>query len=432
MTGLPKHAVFGGSKASIYMNCKGATALWAKAPEPPPSPYAMQGTLAHALAEYCLKHEIANAFDVIENPGDHRIEMNAELAHYAANHPMTREMAEAVNVYLDEVARIEALDPDAETVVEAKVAPVAAMSDEAYGSVDCSIYLPKLKRLVVLDYKHGAGVGVSPEENDQMLFYAAGALNLLGSQPVASVELIIVQPRLYGQDPVKRWETLPGRVRLFQSELREAIEAARKPGATRTPGAWCKWCKAAGICPEYAGRTVESLSPVVPLTLEDAMQGIAAVDKKLPDPASLEPWQLAAILDAEPAFSAWLGHVRDAAFNLLYAGGSVPGYKVVEKESRRKWSGDETYVGGYLQTAYGLSEEDVFPRKLANITDVERALKATLKDNAAVKEAKEDLTLHFTVKQSSGLTLVPQSDRREAASPMSVTAAMQGLDFTAG
>lgn len=427
----PKHALYGGSKADIYMNCAGSVALWATVPNPPPSTYAMEGTLAHALGEYCLLHDIDDAYAVVDNRKAHRIELSEELAHYEARNPMTREMADAVNVYLEVVASLRKVDPNAQIMLEQKVAPLAALAETAYGSVDCAAYMPKEKRLVVIDYKHGAGMGVSVEENPQLLFYAAGALNALGKQPVKIVDIIVVQPRLYGSEPVKRWRTDRARVEQFQNELNLAILATYNEDAERNPGSWCKWCKAAGVCPERAGAAFDGLAEAnVPVTIDDAFVGVAQAHGKLPAPASLEPWQLGKILDVEDAFTAWFKEVRDTAFNLLHAGQEVPGYKLVEKDSRRKWAdADPEAIGAYLSLTYGVPDEDLFPRKLATITDVERALKAAVPNKDMLKEAKDDLTLNFTVKQSSGLTLAPQSDRREAASPMNVTAALQGVDL---
>ena len=64
---------------------------------------------------------------------------------------------------------------------------------------------------------------------------------------------------------------------------------------------------------------------------------------------------------------------------------------------------------------HGLAERDVMPPKLVTITEAEKQLKlAYAGDAAAFKEAKDDLSLRYTLKESSGQTMAPDSDKREA------------------
>ena len=52
-----KHATFGGSSASRWLNCAGSTMLIASVPAKPSSGYADEGTVAHELAARCLKED---------------------------------------------------------------------------------------------------------------------------------------------------------------------------------------------------------------------------------------------------------------------------------------------------------------------------------------------------------------------------------------
>ena len=98
------------------------------------------------------------------------------------------------------------------------------------------------------------------------------------------------------------------------------------------------------------------------------------------------------------------------------AGQAVPGWKVVEKVGRRRWVDNDSEIATYLEMTYGLEADDIRPRKLRTITDIEKQLKAALgKDGFA--EAKEQLTMLYTVKESSGLTIALESDRRAAVVP---------------
>jgi hypothetical protein len=88
----------------------------------------------------------------------------------------------------------------------------------------------------------------------------------------------------------------------------------------------------------------------------------------------------------------------------------VPGWKVVEKVGRRKWVSADTEIAGYLEIMFGLSDDEVRPRKLVTITDAEKLLKAA----GATKEERDEVSLMFTIKESSGVTIAPATDKREA------------------
>jgi hypothetical protein len=415
----PKHAKFGGSKAKIWLSCPGAARLWEQAPLDLPSSFALEGTAAHALGEYCLRHNIPDAHVVVNSPETHRVEYG----------PFNAATADAVNHYLRYVATIMALDPCAEMWIEAKVAPVAELATEVYGSVDCGILLPSLKRLVVLDYKHGAGVAVDPTDNEQCKVYAAGLMALASaSYPenhIEHVDIVIVQPRVFGSDPVKVWTTTASEIREFQTTIRLAVAEAKKPDAELVPGDHCRWCQARGICPAYAAKSVEGIPSGVVVTVEDVLSDLDT--KKLPAIEALDIETVGRILKAAPAIEAWIKGLRDYAFTVAARGGDVPGFKLVEKDARRKWACDDLRVSEWLTLCYGLDEDLVRPRKLATITEVERLLKSEL-DKAQFKEASDLLTLTYTVKESSGLTLVPESDRRPSATQADMSAVLAGID----
>jgi hypothetical protein len=76
---------------------------------------------------------------------------------------------------------------------------------------------------------------------------------------------------------------------------------------------------------------------------------------------------------------------------------------------------------------YGLDEDTVRPRKLATITDVETALKAELMTSADFKDAKAYLTAELTMKESSGLKMVPESEKGDAVAPPDAAAVYADL-----
>lgn len=413
------HAAFGGSNASIWLNCPGMVALAATAPPEQPSPYAELGTRAHSLLEYCLSHTIDDARTVVASPGDHRVEGG----------PFDYDMADAVNVALDYVYALLDEDGASRLLVEANVEPVEHLADVAYGTADVVIWQPTLKRLVVIDYKHGAGLPVDVEENNQLLFYALGARRLFSGIEIKDVLLGIIQPRIAGAPPVKTWVTSPARLDRFQDEMRSAIRKARTPESPRIAGDHCRWCKAAGICPELRDSVSTSLAEAAPpMDLKAALADVHA-EFRPPDPDSLAPEALGKILRVAPQLEGWIAAVESAAVRHLTQGTPVPGYKLVAKDSRRKWrTTDECGIADWLMLVADLDEETTRPRRLATITEIEKALKRTLPKNE-FDEVKANMTLRWTIKDSAGLKLAPESDRRPAVNPTDFATLVQGVDL---
>ena len=106
----------------------------------------------------------------------------------------------------------------------------------------------------------------------------------------------------------------------------------------------------------------------------------------------------------------WLNQIQEYAEALSLGGTKVPGWKVVEKIGRAKWVADGQAVADEMDLMFGIDPELVLPRKLTTITEAEKLLKAAGADKSAI----DDFKLKFTVKDSGGLTIAPESDRRPA------------------
>lgn len=423
------HSEFGGSVIKRVIRCPGSVALCRTVPPEPSSKWAAEGTHAHKVAEELLtlrQRKVAGFGD----------------------------MADAINTYLDTVyadwdraheewkAARGGPDTMPEGYVEAdftlpiKSAPKGAV----FGKNDFCLWEPLTGRLTVYDYKHGAGVGVDVEDNEQLKFYALGAV-LAKGWPVKKVELVIVQPRLQMAEPVKRWEMPLYDLVEFLGEIEEAVGEALSsvgryenknpafvddclkpypyPGDTAD---YCRWCPAAAICPAKNKQA-----------LNDAALGFSSfVDvtaDALPRIEDLTIEHLGKILKGLDTITAWADQIRDYLFKRLQEGEDVPGWKLVEKVGRRKWADDETKIASYLGAAYGLAEDDIRPRKLVTLTQVETLVKAAITDKKERLDAKADIEHRFTVKESSGLTMVRDSDRRPGVSPADLGEAFAGVSI---
>jgi hypothetical protein len=234
-------------------------------------------------------------------------------------------------------------------------------------------------RAVVLDWKFGDGVMVEAEENDQGLFYAAAAMKTSKLQwafdGATEIEIIIVQP-----PAVKRWVTTKKRIRTFELALKRAVKASEKWDAPLKQGDWCRWCAAKPTCPMFTGAVDRALK----------IQ-IDAVDRDM----------VGRYLANADLLEQWITDLRVLAFEMLNAGASVPGYKLVAKKGRRQWVDEFDARGALL--ALGVNEDDVMDAP---------ALKSPAQVEKVLKSHKLALPDDLVASISSGSTLAPESDPR--------------------
>ena len=406
-----KHSPFGGSAASRFMACPGSIALSGQAPPEKPSPYAEEGTFAHAVAAEALETSARSTTAAIGK-------MLGFLDHgESKTREITAEISKAVDVYLEAVWDEYDLDPNSEIEVEQGFALDldAAEPGEVFGTNDALVYSPARRKLTIFDYKHGAGVIVDVEDNTQLKFYAIGAMQGHPEWDVREIELVIVQPRAFSADGdgVKRWSLPMSEVIEFPYELNEAVALCKTADAPLVAGDHCRWCPAATICTareqsfvtavreDFAGVDLLGIEPVV-----------AALEVK-----TLDFDHMARIVAAYDRLGSQIAAMRTAMDEHLLAGGTIAGWKVVEAVARRAWTKGDTEIAEYLELMYDVPGDEVMPRKLVTITDAKKLLK-TYVSKADYAEAERDMTLRFTIKESKGLTTAPESDRRAAISPV--------------
>lgn len=398
-----QHSPYGGSQVYRYAECPGSIALIAKAPPQKDSVYAAEGTLAHALAQKALEAGLDSSSKWV---GEHIAAGPGIIGE------VTAEMSAAVDIYLDAVWGEYTAHEDSEIEVEQRFQlDVEAAEGEAFGTNDALVYSAKDRKLAIFDYKHGAGVLVSPENSHQLKFYAIGALQSHPEWQPREIELVIVQPRAFngGEDPIKRWSMPLVDIIEYPYELNELIKATKEPDAPLVPGDHCQFCPASTICHAREKAFIDAC-------------GFG--DVSLPVVAELDPPRspevhdyehMARIIAAYDKLGSWVGDLRQALDDYLLAGGSVPGWKVVEKQARRKWIAADAEVAAWLELNYGVPFGESCPPSLVTITEAKKLLKDYAPDYKAAEHA---LTLNFTIKESSGLTTAPESDKRPAVQPV--------------
>ena len=226
----PAHSPLGASSAERWMNCPGSVKLiqTVTLPESDESEYAREGTAAHAMAAWCLEEGQDAWVAVLREPD------------------WTPEMADAVQIYLDEVRGL----TNDKTIAHFEYRVSSARHPLFYGTVDAAVLDGNC--LHIRDFKYGAGVVVEVEDNPQILYYAYGMLQHFPA--VEHVTVGIVQPRAHHPD---------GHVRVAYRtavEVREWAEHVLFPAMDNVaidqsldPGAWCRFCPAKLVCPALTG-----------------------------------------------------------------------------------------------------------------------------------------------------------------------------------
>ena len=356
-------SIVGGSTAKRVINCPGSVALVAQMPPKPSSVYADTGTLLHNV--------IADVLDGKATPQDFLGAVHADVT-------LDQDLID--NKLLPALAALNEIDPDKQMEYETEV--IVGFGDllpDVFGSADIVGRIGDTAYIV--DWKFGDGVAVDVEENPQLMFYAAAAMRTPAAQwafeGATKVELVIVQPPY-----VKRWETTPRRIQLFEKELFAAVKVAQRPDAPLAQGEWCRWCAAKAVCPIMTGAADRALV--------SALKGV--------DVASVSDH-----LKMADQLEGWIKEVRALAMQTLEAGLPVPGYKLVPKRAVRQWVDEEkAYVA--MRDDLGVNEEE-----LTEITILSPA-----KAEKVLKKYKLALPAEHVVSVSSGNTLASEDDPRPA------------------
>ena len=413
----PEHSVYGGSIFHRIALCPGSVRQSRGLPNIP-SQWAEEGTAAHAQLALRLRRQAT------AKPPDSFVQIAVDY----------------VEDILDEY-------PDAVLLVEHRFEiPSVAAPGEVLGTADVCIFVPSLRLLYVIDYKHGAGVAVEVAGNKQTRFYARGALPYFVTRypnvTIDTVVLVIVQPRIaHPAGPIREEWVTSDEIWAFGAEIERTIAASLDPGAPLVPGkVQCQFCPAfkALACPAHEQRALA----VVNETFTDISQ---IVKEALPRVATMSVDRMAYILDARDLVEAWFEEVYKMALALAKEGKKIPGRKVVEALAKRRFIDDETHLVEAATKIYGpatyenLKQIEAVPAMLSRITDrqidagvfapptllgigeTEKLLKDWARDNAPKGMKKtwlEDISKKFallTIKQSSGtLSLVSEKDGRSA------------------
>lgn len=372
---MADHALLSASGASRWINCPPSARLEEQF-ENTSSKYAGEGTLAHNLAEIILKdhfgkldgQEYSNLFEEITQ-----------------NKLFSDNMPGYVGVYtgyvIEQTRKAQAKKTGAELLIEEKV-DLSNYINEGFGTCDSNIIADGT--LEIVDLKYGQGVKVEAKENNQLMIYALGALDLYDlSYDIKRVKLTIVQPRL---NHIDSWAISVTKLKQWAKKvLTPAAELAYDGKGLQKSGGHCRWCRAKAKCATLAADNVK----------------IAKHDFK--DPHLLTEDQMIEVFEKIPLLTQWAEAVKEYMTKEALEGKEIKGYKIVEDQSKRKIDDEIGATKVLLSAGYG--QPQVENSKLKGISELEKLLG---------KENFNNLLGQFIVKPPGKPTLVSIEDKRPA------------------
>lgn len=316
------HSKYSPSATDRWLNCPGSI----KASEGLPSKsssYAEEGTHAHSVAEKAL------LTGKIDAGGD-------------------AELEDCIRIYVDTVNFIRNTFAVKLEQIEQKVYHVDLPN---YGGTAdyFAIYEDDGEMVLhIVDYKHGMGVAVDVYENKQVLSYA---LIISSNYPglIDKFRATIVQPRATENDDVQDWEFPLERVQRHEASVREAMQQQHLKA-----GKHCRWCPVAPRCEELRAEL-----------LRTAQHEFDEVISETEVSRYLE------ILELGPAISSVMNTCHEKLLLAARQGVELPGHKVIERKSHRRWRADTEQTLAELSKA-GVEEEQLIERKLITPAKAEK------------------------------------------------------------
>lgn len=337
-----KHALLGASSAARWIACTPSARATEGLPDQE-STYAAEGTRAHEVCEKALRYKLAKweagkPFDLLSD---------------WAQQSMPTEMFNAANQYVSFLHdQWVGFSCRPGVFIEQEV-DVSRWVPGGFGTCDCLMIGGGL--LHIIDFKYGQGVPVSPVRNPQLMYYALGAYALFdGLESIDTVRMSIVQPRI--QEEPETWELpLSDLLSWAREVLQPAAEMAWRGEGTFCPGEHCRFCKAHPGCRGWQ----EKYGPL-------------AGFEPLPQPAALSDEELGEWLQKVEGLAAYARELEDYAQTALLEGRTLPGWKLVQGRSTRKWT-DQDAAFRQME-ADGIDEAMLYTRTPISLTAAEKML----------------------------------------------------------
>lgn len=379
--GKRDHAEYSASSAHRWATCPGSIALARIAPPEESSAAASEGTLGHAIVEWCLERG-ADASDLSDE----------DVFALGASDGLL----EAVQVCLDYARSFKA---PMRTEIRAVYGPLLGLGEnDAFGTLDLMVVTGATAHII--DWKFGHRY-VSPDKNYQTILYAApivqGLIDL--GEEITEVQLHIVQPRL--SFDAKPWVITPEELMEHVAWLAERAQIAKTAteeftsvddedwcAAYLTPDEEaCRYCPARFFCPALKG-----------LVDETAPSADAAAPEEFDDVSKDD---FADYYTRIPLLRIWIDAMEQEAMKRAQSG-QLPGFKLVAgRAGNRRW-GDEKAA---IQAASKLGVDYWAAPKIKSPAQMDKVLK---------KSGQSGALDEFVTRNPPKPQIAPEDDPREA------------------
>lgn len=362
---MGKHALLSASSSKRWLNCTPSARLEEQFPSDSGSPYAKEGTAAHALAEHKLKRMLKKRSKrpVSDYDCDEMEECTDEYVSYA----------------LEQIEKARQFCKDPVILIEQHL-DFSRYVPEGFGTGDLVVVADGT--LSIIDFKYGKGIAVEAEHNPQMMLYALGALELFDAiYDIDIVSLTIYQPRL---EAVSTWEISVEELKKWAEEYLVPKAALAKEGQGEfSAGSWCRFCKAKNQCRARA----------------DSFLELAKLEFRSPELLSDE--EIAEILVKADELARWSADIYAYAQDEAITHGKLwSGFKLVEGRSNRKYTSEDDVAEAAKAAGY----TDIYKSSLLGITEMEKLLG---------KKKFNDVLGTLVYKPQGKITLVQESDKRQ-------------------
>lgn len=382
------HAMLSASSAPRWMNCLLSARLSLTFPPEPPSKAALEGSLAHKLAEIKTTAYLQNIGKYL-NEGEQASQLQSikELLDDPNYDESLNEMADDVlNQHIKPLIAEASKHENWEFLTEQRL-DLSSFIPESFGTADVITLFGNT--LVVLDHKFGS-MRVSADKNVQLMIYALGALAKFDMLfDIEKVRLIITQPKL---DSYDEWEVSVSD--LLDWKIRDLIPVAKQAflgEGDYNPGSWCHFCPARHTCRARAE------------------YGLEMAKQDFKEPALLTDEEVTDALKRIDQLVNWATDLKQYALSKAVTEGKKwKGMKIVEGRSQRKYS-DEDLVASRLNSN-GFTFDDISERKLLGLTKLEKLVG---------KKRFTQLVGDLLTKPPGKPQLALESDRRTEYNPAS-------------
>ena len=379
---MSNHSVtMGGSTAPRHVACPGWLELSRPLPKGPASQAAAEGTFLHDIIQQVLE-------DDEQREPEHWIGTQTVIDGFEL--VFDAEMcAERLRPNLKAFDRYAA---DSDMEFQCEVRGTFPYVEHSFGTSDIVGTHDELddygmKRILcIFDWKFGYH-SVSPIENLQLCFYAACAIgqDLVHEDPNRIIRLGVIQ-----DGELRLWDTTAQWVYKMSRVMQSSYEIGQEPNPPLAMGSHCKFCPAKPICPEQTGVAEQAL-----------MKDLEHIDAD-----SIAFW-----LEHAKELVDFTEAVRSLAHTMLSKDVEVPGWKLVPKRPARVWL-DEPITEAFARRVAHRKSNDLkvsecfAPPKLKSPAQMDKIFKQKKVDSGLLKE--------YSSSVSSGLTVVPEADKRKA------------------